>query len=67
MKMEKISYYYLIEELGFTPEQIREIVHEATKRFRQIPNDGRWCITRKNASLQRVVLKPSCLVKFSLN
>jgi hypothetical protein len=31
MKMEKISYFYLIEELGFTPEQIREIVHEAQK------------------------------------
>ena len=27
--MEKISYQYLIAELGFTPEQIREIVHEA--------------------------------------
>ena len=29
--MEKISYYYLIEELGFTPKQIREIVHETQK------------------------------------
>jgi len=27
--MEKVSYKYLIVELGFTPEQIREIVHEA--------------------------------------
>ena len=27
--MEKISYQYLIAELGFTPEQIREIEHEA--------------------------------------
>ena len=31
--MEKISYYYLIEELGFTPEQIRKIVHETQKDF----------------------------------
>ena len=29
--MEKISHQYLIEELGFTPEQIREIVHETQK------------------------------------
>ena len=29
--MGKISYQYLIEELGLTPEQIREIVHEAQK------------------------------------
>ena len=29
--MEKFSYQYLIEELGFTPEQIREIVHEIQK------------------------------------
>ena len=27
--MGKISYQYLIEELGLTPRQIREIVHEA--------------------------------------
>ena len=27
--MKKISYQYLIEELGLTPKQIREIVHEA--------------------------------------
>ncbi len=27
--MEKISYQYLIEEIGLTPRQIREIVHEA--------------------------------------
>ena len=31
--MEKISYQYLIVELGFTPEQIREIVHEAQNNF----------------------------------
>ena len=30
--MEKFSYQYLIEELGFTPRQIREIVHEAQKK-----------------------------------
>ena len=29
--MKKISHQYLIEELGFTPEQIREVVHEAQK------------------------------------
>ena len=29
--MEKISYQYLIEELGYTPGQIQEIVHEAQK------------------------------------
>ena len=33
--MEKISYQYLIEELGFTPEQIRELVHEAQINFGQ--------------------------------
>ena len=27
--MEKISYQYLIGEIGLTPRQIREIVHEA--------------------------------------
>ena len=31
--MEKISHQYLIEELGFTPEQIREIVHETQKNL----------------------------------
>ena len=31
--MKKISYQYLIEELGLTPRQIREIVHEAQKKF----------------------------------
>ena len=31
--MEKISYQYLIAELGFTPEQIREIVNEAQINF----------------------------------
>ena len=29
--MGKISYQYLIDELGLTPKQIREIVHEALK------------------------------------
>ena len=29
--MKKISYQYLIEELGLTPKQIREIFHEAQK------------------------------------
>ena len=29
--MKKISYQYLIEELGLTPKQIREIVHETQK------------------------------------
>ena len=27
--MAKISYQYMIEELGITPDQIREIVHES--------------------------------------
>ena len=31
--MEKISYQYLIVELGFTPEQIQEIVNEAQINF----------------------------------
>ena len=31
--MEKISYHYLIEELGLAPEQIREIIIEAQKHF----------------------------------
>ena len=31
--MEKISYQYLIVELGYTPEQIREIVNEAQINF----------------------------------
>ena len=31
--MEKISYQYLIEEIGLTPRQIREIVHEAQNNF----------------------------------
>ena len=31
--MEKISYQYLIEELGLTPEQIQEITIEAQKSF----------------------------------
>ena len=31
--MEKISYQYLIEELGLTSEQIQEIVFEAQQNF----------------------------------
>ena len=31
--MKKISYQYLIEELGLAPEQIREIIIEAQKHF----------------------------------
>ena len=31
--MEKISYQYLIEELGLAPEQIREIIIETQKHF----------------------------------
>ena len=33
--MEKISYQYLIAELGYTPEHIRELVHEAQINFGQ--------------------------------
>ena len=33
--MEKISYQYLIEELGYTPEHIRELVNEAQINFGQ--------------------------------
>ena len=32
--MKKISYQYLIEEIGLTPKQIREIVHESQNNFR---------------------------------
>ena len=31
--MGKISYQYLIEELGLAPEQIQEIIIEAQKNF----------------------------------
>ena len=31
--MKKISYQYLIEELGLAPEQIQEIIIEAQKSF----------------------------------
>ena len=31
--MGKISYEYMIDELGFTSEQIREIVHESQNNF----------------------------------
>ena len=33
MKMEKISYQYLIKELGLTPEQVQKIVLEAQESF----------------------------------
>ena len=33
--MEKISYQYLIEELGFTTDLIRELVHEGQINFGQ--------------------------------
>ena len=33
--MKKISYQHLIVELGFTPEQIRDIVHESQINFGQ--------------------------------
>ena len=33
--MEKISYQYLIAELGYTPEHIRELVNEAQINFGQ--------------------------------
>ena len=31
--MGKISYQYLVQELGLTPKQIREIVHEAQNKI----------------------------------
>ena len=64
--MGKISYHYLIEELGLTPEQIREIVHEAQKLSGKtlMMIDGALL---ENASLQRVSLKPFCPSKFSLS
>ena len=45
--MEKFSYQYLIEELGFTPEQIREIVHEAQK------NSGKTLMMIDDALLEK--------------
>jgi hypothetical protein len=31
--MEKISYQYLVQELGLTPKQIRKIVYEAQNKI----------------------------------
>ena len=31
--MKKISYQYLIDELGLTPEQIQEMIIEAQQKF----------------------------------
>ena len=45
--MKKFSYQYLIEELGFTPEQIREIVHEAQK------NSGKTLMMIDGALLEK--------------
>ena len=45
--MEKISYQYLIEELGLTPKQIREIVHEAQK------NSGKTLMMIDDALLEK--------------
>ena len=45
--MEKFSYQYLIEELGFTPEQIRELVHEAQK------NSGKTLMMIDDALLEK--------------
>ena len=45
--MKNISNQYLIEELGFTPEQIREIVHEAQK------NSGKTLMMIDDALLEK--------------
>ena len=45
--MEKISYQYLIEELGLAPEQIREVVHEAQK------NSGKTLMMIDGALLEK--------------
>ena len=45
--MGKISYQYLIEELRLTPEQIREIVHEAQK------NSGKTLMMIDGALLEK--------------
>ena len=45
--MKKISYQYLIEELGLTPKQIREIVHEAQK------NSGKTLMMIDGALLEK--------------
>ena len=45
--MKKISYQYLIEELGLAPEQIREVVHEAQK------NSGKTLMMIDGALLEK--------------
>ena len=45
--MEIISYQYLIEELGLTPKQIREVVHEAQK------NSGKTLMMIDGALLEK--------------
>ena len=45
--MEKISYQYLVQELGLTPKQIREIVHEALK------NSGKTLMMIDGALLEK--------------
>ena len=45
--MKIISYQYLIEELGLTPKQIREIVHEALK------NSGKTLMMIDGALLEK--------------
>ena len=45
--MKIISYQYLIEELGLTPKQIREIVHEAQK------NSGKTLMMIDGALLEK--------------
>jgi hypothetical protein len=44
--MKKFSYQYLIEELGYTPGQIQEIVHEAQK------NSGKTLMMMDDALLE---------------
>ena len=45
--MKKFSYQYLIEELGYTPGQIQEIVHEAQK------NSGKTLMMIDDALLEK--------------
>ena len=45
--MKNISYQYLIEELGLTPKQIREVVHEAQK------NSGKTLMMIDGALLEK--------------
>ena len=50
--MEKISYQYLIKELGLTPEQIQKIVLEAQESF------GKTLINRiKNSKKRPLAMK----------